>query len=149
MPDVDALPNVRFPVATLCDAANVREGTISILSGGITRLWRSQFPCQMGVGLALMCEYDPAIFQRPSEIRVRIEDADGGMLHEASMVLPGQPLPDSVDPGESVSVPLVLSLREAPLERPGRYRIVVDPMDETVEPVLVSFRVDYPPLPQE
>ena len=112
--ETTGIPNLRFPIATLCDAATVREGTLSILSGGITRLWRQEFPSPMGVVCAVLCEYDPSAYQRPGELRLRIEDADGTQMHEASLAWLGQPLPEGVDAGETISVPLVADLQGIP-----------------------------------
>ena len=46
-------------VATICDFAQVRDGLLSVISAGITRVWRSQYPAPLGVMLALVFEVGP------------------------------------------------------------------------------------------
>lgn len=126
-------------VATLCDFAQVREGLLTVASGGITRVWRSQFPAKLGIMLALIIETTAAEAIEPREIRIRVENEDGGRLAEAAGGFQLQTVPDH-DPGEMLSLPLVLDFREVELPAAGRYQIVVDPMTENTSHTQLSFR---------
>lgn len=130
-------------VATICDYAQVREGLLSVISAGITRIWRSQYPSQLGVMLALIIEIGSGEAIDPREIRVRIEDADGKRLAEASGGFQIAPTPGH-DPGELLTVPLVVDFREVSIPSPGRYQVVVDPMTEGVRSAPLAFRAGFP-----
>jgi hypothetical protein len=49
---------MRIIAGVLCDYAEVREGLLTIVSAGITRLWRAELPAPMGVFLALQVEVE-------------------------------------------------------------------------------------------
>lgn len=130
-------------VATLCDFAQIREGLLTVASGGITRVWRSQYPAKLGIMLALIIEITAVEAVEPREIRIRIENADGGRLAEASGGFQLQQVPDH-DPGEMLNLPLVLDFRDVELPAAGRYQVVVDPMTGGVSHTQLSFRAGFP-----
>lgn len=134
---------MKIRVATICDFAQVREGLLSVVSAGITRLWRPQYPAAMDIMLALLIEIPPDEARIPKEIRVRVENADGTRLVETSAGFQAGPGPQT-DPGELLNVPFVLDLRKFELPTPGRYQIVVDPMREDLEPTVLAFRAGFP-----
>ncbi len=129
-------------VATLCDFAQVREGLLSILSAGITRVWHNQYPAPLGVMLALILEINPSE-TLTNEVRFRIEDADGARLAEASGMVNVSLSPDH-DKGEMLTMPLVVDFREVPLPVAGRYQIVIEPMNERADPTKLAFRAGFP-----
>lgn len=134
---------MKISAASICDFAQVRDGLLSVVSASITRVWRDQYPHQMGVMLAVILEVTPAEAQMPREIRVRVEDADGKRLAEASAGFQiGPPLPP-LDPGEAMSVPFALDFRSVALPAAGRYQVVIDPMTEGVEPTALAFRAGF------
>lgn len=130
-------------VATLCDFAQIREGLLSVASGGITRVWRPQYPARLGIMLALMIEITAVEAAEPREIRVRIENEDGGRLAEASGGFQLQSPPDH-DPGEMLNLPIVLDFRDVELPAAGRYQVVVDPMSKGIVETQLSFRAGFP-----
>ncbi len=136
---------MRFQVVTLCDSANVREGMLSLLSAGITRLWRAQFPSGMEALLALVIELDSSEAEIPKEMRIRIEDADRHLLMECSAVFQTGPVPPHNDPGEPMALPMIINLRDFQIPKPGRYQIVIDPLEHGIEPVALGFRASHPP----
>ncbi len=139
---------MRFQVATICDFANVREGMLSLLSAGITRLWRTQFPVEMDTVLALVVELDSSEATIPKEMRIRIEDGDGQLLMEQSAVFQTGEVSSQNDPGEPMIIPMIMNLRDFRIPKPGRYQIVVNPLEHGTEPIALGFRVDYPPAPK-
>ena len=134
---------MQISAATICDFAQVRDGLLSVVSASITRVWRDQYPHQMGVMLAIILEVTQTEAQVPREIRVRVEDADGKRLAEASAGFQiGPPLPP-LDPGEVMSVPVAVDFRNVTLPAAGRYQVVIDPMTDGAEPVALSFRAGF------
>lgn len=120
---------------------------LSLLSAGVTRLWRTQFPAEMNTVLALVVELDSSEATIPKEMRVRIEDGDGQLLMEQSAVFQtGEASPQN-DPGEPLILPMIMNLRDFKIPRPGRYQIVIDPLEHGNGPVALGFRADYPPAP--
>lgn len=134
---------MRINAASICDFAQVRDGLLSVVSASITRVWRDQYPNQLGVMIAVILEVSQTEAQMPREIRVRIEDADGKRLAEASagfQIVP--PLPP-FDPGEVMSVPFALDFRNVILPAAGRYQVVIDPMTEGAESTVLAFRAGF------
>ena len=130
-------------VATICDFAQVREGLLSVISAGVTRLWRSQYPAPLGVMVALIFELVPGSASIPREVRFRVENADGARLAEAVGAIQVDPSP-GLDPGEMLTLPLVVDFRDLQLPAAGRYQIVIDPMTEDIGPTMLAFRAGFP-----
>lgn len=130
-------------VATICDFAQVREGLLSVLSAGITRIWNKQYPAPLGVMIALILEINPSDTLVPQEVRIRVENEDGAQLAEASGGSQMKPGPGH-DPGELLVLPSVIDFRNLPIPAPGRYQIVIDPMSEGIDPTVLAFRAGFP-----
>ena len=130
-------------VATICDFAQVREGLLSVISAGVTRIWRSQYPAPLGVMLALIFEVGPSDARIPREVRFRVENADGARLAEAAGAIQADPSPGH-DPGEMLTLPLVVDFRDLQLPAAGRYQIVIEPMSEGGLPTILAFRAGFP-----
>lgn len=129
-------------VATICDFAQVREGLLSVLSAGITRVWQNQYPAPLGIMLALIFELNPSE-PLTNEVRFRIEDEDGTRLAEASGIVQVDLSPDH-DKGEMLTVPLAVDFRSVLLPVAGRYQIVIQPMTEETDPTMLAFRAGFP-----
>lgn len=108
--------------ALLCDAASVREGLLFVMGGGITRLWRENFPAPMAVELAVVLELRQSELSRPHEIEVIVQGEDGGRV---AHVKGGVQAAGDLEFGETLLVPIILSLRDAGLPREGRYDIEI------------------------
>ena len=135
---------MKLVLAALCDFAQVRDGLLSVISAGLTRLWRPQFPAPIGAMLALIIEVAPGEATVPREIRLRVENADGGRLAESSAAFQLGAPPAQIDSGELMVVPFAVDFREVQLPAAGRYQIVVDLMTEGLEPTVLAFRADFP-----
>lgn len=105
--------------AFLCDFASIRGGLLSIIGGGITRLWRGGYPAPLNLCVALVVELEPRELGRPHEFAVTIVDADGNRIAEARGGL--NVLVADREDGENVSAPLALDLRNVPLPKDGSY----------------------------
>lgn len=127
---------MKVATALLCDFAQVRENLLFMASGGVTRLWRHEFPATMNVDLALAFELYGHERETPHELRVEIMSADSvvGGLHAAFQI--GSESPWAV--GESALVPLVIDMHDVPIPDEGAYRVDVY-VDETHQTEL-SFR---------
>lgn len=107
--------------AFLCDFAEVREGLLMSLGGGITRLWRDQYPASVGASLALLVDLPPSDLNRKHEIIAAIQGPDQpvGELKAEFQTSGGKDL----KAGENVVAPLAIDLRPVQLPGPGSYSI--------------------------
>lgn len=110
--------------ALLCDAATVRESLLHVLGGGVTRIWRPQFPAALGVDLALVLTLAQSEAQEKHRLRVLVQTADGAKLAEAIAEIGVAPSAD-LKPGERITVPVALSLRQVPIPADGIYGVEV------------------------
>lgn len=116
---------MRVAAAFLADAANVREGTLGVLSGFINVFNRDQYPAPLNASLVVVVEYDELEARRGGGDRTfmaRCEPAVGG---EELFKLEGS---FSVAGGKDAAgyVPMVFPLSEARIPMPGSYRIVFE-----------------------
>lgn len=112
--------------ALLCDFAQVRDGLLFVSSGGVTRLYRSDFPAPMGVCLALVMEAHPTEATRPHELQVIIQGQDGERVAELTAGF--QLSADStaaLETGENVQLPQALDLRPVGLTSSGPHTIEI------------------------
>ncbi|WP_449277966.1 DUF6941 family protein [Leucobacter sp. GX24907] len=135
---------MRVAAAFLADAANVREGTLSVLSGFINNIHREEFPAPLGATLVVVVEYDEDEARRGSSerpFRARCEPTIGGadiFNIEGNFSLGG---------GSDAYgyVPMVFDLSEARITEPGSYRIVFE--GDGLERVDVRFYANSTALP--
>ncbi len=108
--------------AFLCDFAEVREGLLFMTAGGVTRLYRSEYPAEMGVCLAVVVEASRMERDRPHELIIDILDEDGKMVAKAQA---GYQIGSAGDVAihESQLLPINLDLRNVQLEHAGWYSI--------------------------
>ena len=126
--------------AFLCDFAEVREGLLMAVGGGITRLWRDQYPASIGASLAMLVDLSPSDLNVKHDIVAAIQGPDQpvGELRVEFQTGGGQDL----QAGESVVAPLAIDLRPVQLPGPGSYSINISIDNEFVR--AVSF-VAQPP----
>jgi hypothetical protein len=110
--------------AFLCDAATVREGLLHVLGGGVTRLWRDEFPAPMNVAIALLLELDRSELGRPHQLEMAVMDEDGGSVAtvQGGFQFPPQP---SLEFGENAVIPFTVPLHEAAVPKVGPYSISI------------------------
>lgn len=115
---------MRLPVATLCDAATIREGLLHILGGGVGAIRRDAAAPTLGVQLATLIQLEPDEMGT-HEIVVRVHDVDrdrplahvhGRLDAEAD---------GEADPGDPMLVPLIFPVAEVPLQGSGMVRLDV------------------------
>ncbi|WP_053384283.1 DUF6941 family protein [Leucobacter celer] len=116
---------MRVAAAFLADAANVREGTLGVLSGFINTINREEFPAPLGATLVVVVEYDENEARRGDPertFRARCEPAVGGgeiFSLEGNFSLGGG--------NDSFGyIPMVFQLADARIPMPGTYRIIFE-----------------------
>lgn len=116
---------MRVAAAFLADAANVREGTLGVLSGFINTINRQQYPAPLGATLVVVVEYD--------ENEARRGDPERSFRARCEPAVGGQPLFNlegnfSLGGGNDTFgyIPMIFSLTEAQIPEPGSYRIVFE-----------------------
>ncbi len=108
----------------LCDHAQVRDGLLFVLSGGITRIRRSSFPAQLGAGFALALELDRIEAEHTHALVVAIVGEDG---EEVGRIAADVQVGDATGTyvGEHIQVPLAIDMHGAVLPKPGAYELHV------------------------
>lgn len=135
---------MRVAAAFLADAANLREGTLGVLSGFINTINREQFPAPLGATLVVVVEYDENEARRGDperSFRARCEPAIGGpslFNLEGNFSLGGG--------NDSFGyIPMIFPLAEAQIPEPGSYRIIFE--GTGLERVDVRFYANSTALP--
>ena len=140
---------MRIDCALLCDAATVREGLLHILGAGITRAGRPAFPAPVDLTLALRILVHPTELNRPHELEVRLQGADGEGIGGFVIGFESDN-PGGLEPGEHVSLPLpIVPPPDAQLPGPGRYsfEVLIDGVHQATVP-FIAHQIDAPELLQ-
>lgn len=127
--------------ALLADFAQVREGLLFVVGGGITRIYRPELPAPMNVCLVLAIELHRMERDQPHELNVQIMDDDGGQVAEIKGGFQMQATDAAYH--EAVNVPMVFDLRVVGLARYG-FHVVEVSIDGHHERTL-QFLVAAPP----
>jgi hypothetical protein len=114
---------VKVTTALLCDFAQVRDRLLFVASGGITRVWRTQFPAPLGVHLALILELDQVELEGPHELQVIVMGQDGARLAELRGGF--QANAGEAELGEMVQIPMAFDLRPVGVPGPGSYDVKI------------------------
>lgn len=121
---------------TLCDFANVREGLLNVMSGGITRIQQNGgFPSAIDAHLAMVVYVHPHRISEHHTCRVSVRYPDTAeMIAQVQVEFQGAA---HVNPGEGLNVPIVLPLRGIGFEHPGQVDLSVNLNDQPAG--LLSF----------
>jgi hypothetical protein len=131
--------------ALLADSAQVAEGKTYILGGGVTILWRGQYPAPLGVSLVAYLRYHRSETDSDHTLRVQVMDADGNpVVPEISGEFHlGEPAP-GLPPGVALGLPVVIPFPPLPaLQKPGAYSVEILVDDRHVKSL--PFAVAHPP----
>jgi hypothetical protein len=125
----------------ICDAAQVRENLLMVLSGGITRLHVPELPATIQFSVAIVVEINYVEIDQPHEIRMTIIDPESaGPIAEPFVAsLPADPeTAKRIFLGEPVLVPLTVSVALG-VEHAGQYdiRVTVDDAPAEIQSVWV------------
>jgi hypothetical protein len=131
--------------ALLADSAQVSDGKTYILGGGVSIVYREQYPAPLGVSLVFQLKVERAETDTDHQIRVLTMDADGNpVLPEIQGTFKVQPPPRSAPRNIPLVIPLVIAFPPLPvIQRPGAYdvQILVDGRHLKTLP----FAVTHPP----
>jgi hypothetical protein len=109
----------------LCDFAQVREGLLTVVSGGVTRVGLSRYPAPTPLFLAIMLYLPPDSVERPHAVRVLFKYPDTAeKFAEANVNV--NPHPSEEQLSEGISFPVPLDLRGVTLPRAGTIDIQVE-----------------------
>lgn len=136
---------MQIPTAVLCDFAGVREGLFTIVSGGITRLWREQLPGPLSVFVALHVELTPAESALPHELRIRLTAPSGKVFSEVRGAFQVDRSAASFDPEENVLFPIPIDMRAAPVEEWGWITFDISVDDIALKTLRVKVDRKRPP----
>jgi uncharacterized protein DUF6941 len=131
--------------ALLADAAQVSEGKTFILGGGVTILWRQQFPAPLGVVLVAQFTYHRSEAESDHTLRIQVIDADGNpVLPEIQGEMHvGEPTP-GMPRNVPLGVPVLIGFPPLPvLQREGAYSVEIILDGRHVKSL--SFAVAQPP----
>lgn len=152
---------MRVDTALLCDWVTVREGLLNILGGGITRLWRDEYPAPLGAALALRVVLHPTETKTEHEFQLLLLGEDGatvadllgkfgvGVDEDGNVVglQPGGEI-TSLQPGEEVAIaiPITIVASTIGIPSPGAYsfELLIDGVHQTSVPFLVARREGAP-----
>ena len=114
---------MRISSLLICDFAQVREGLLTICSGGISRVSVAQFPAQLSLMMASLLELGPEDIGPIHEITWRVSHVDvaetvaAGVAGVQVTEVPG------AQPGELIQVPIVIDLRGLSVTASGQHDI--------------------------
>jgi hypothetical protein len=132
---------MQFAMATLCDAANVREGLVSVLSAGVTNLHRAGYPARLGLAAVCMIELFPSEVAVARKITVEVRSADHRDLTPLARLEGGW---DSIEQADNerlaTHVNLVFDFDGVILPNPGYYEVLIEV--DGAEPRLLLLRAN-------
>jgi hypothetical protein len=134
---------MRIIAGVLCDYAELREGLLTIVSAGITRLWRAQLPGQLGVFLALQIEVASSERRLPHEFEVVITGPSGKEVGKATGGFQVAGGPD-IEVDEPAVASLPLDFRPVPIGEYGWYDLAISIDGDN--PHHLRVRVAVPPV---
>ena len=113
-------------VFALCDAANVREGLLSILGAGISSVSRPTFPAQLECVVAIQFELSGASPDDKIVLRVVVTGGNGEQVDvpEFETTLSKAPI-EQDPPSSSVTIPFVLNASALSVPAVGNYRMAL------------------------
>lgn len=115
---------MQVAAALICDFASVREGLLFIVGGGITRVWRREFPAPLSVAVALLLEAHPTEAIRPHEVEVIVQSEDGDPVGQLKGGFQINRATGAVA-GEAALIPFVVDFRGATVPKRGGYSVEI------------------------
>jgi hypothetical protein len=132
------------PAAILCDFAQVRGGLLTVVSGGITTLYRPEFPAALDCHLALVFELSIVELDVEHTFSVKVTEIDS-----ATVVgnVDGNLAPGTIDGGGigEVLFPAAIDLGPLVVEGPGRFDVSVSFDGEPAQRLTLYVVTDPPP----
>lgn len=117
---------MRVRVATLCDAATVRDDLLNVLSAGISVSNVGAFPTPLNVTLALLIEIEASEVGIEHSVELRVVSSGGDVLGGANgqfSMKESEAAKNPLTRNGPGSVPLALPLEQITIPEPGEYRL--------------------------
>lgn len=106
----------------LANAAEVREGLLYVLGGGIEQLWVSELPAEVAPAVVLSVELEPADLGRPFTPHLVVRDPAGRLVVDVDLP-PARPEATGSG-GTALLFPMVFTVGMRVVE-PGPHRLEV------------------------
>lgn len=127
---------MRAATAMLANAAEVREGLLYVLGGGIEQLWVGELPTEVAPTVVVSVELDATDLGRSFDPHLVVVDPAGEPLVDVDMP-PARPERE-LDSGEVALFPMVFTVG-MPIVREGGHRLQL--LVEGVELAVLRFSV--------
>lgn len=115
---------MRAATLLLANAAEVRDGLLYVLGGGLHHLWVAELPTEVAPTIVVAVDLDPAEAHRPFAAHLRVTTSTGDVVVDAP-IPPALPAAAANGSSDLVRVPIVfravLHLRDA-----GVHHVVVE-----------------------
>ena len=106
--------------ATICDFAELREGLVFIVAGGITRVRRASFPAPAAIYLAITLELLQADRAFPVQLEVTLDGPTGERVMQMTAAIQAGPSAE-LELDEATLATLPIDLRQMAIPAPGWY----------------------------
>lgn len=134
---------MRFAVATLCDAASVRDGLLNVLGAGITVISRDQWPAPIGATLAFLVEIESNEFQVPFNFSIELTASEFKSAPIATIEGGfGGSLGDVVN--APIQLPVIVPMNDVLLPGSGSYECTIDVADGKLRETLSILAQEVP-----
>jgi hypothetical protein len=100
---------VRAATAMLANAAEVREGLLYVLGGGIEQLWVAELPTEVAPTVVVSVELDATDLGRPFQPHLMVLDPGGEALVDVEMP-PATPQREVTGPDDTALFPMVFTV---------------------------------------
>lgn len=110
----------------LCDFAQVREGLLFVLSAGITRLAVPEVPAPFALSIAVQIELEQTELSRPHQLVISVRHNESASVAYRSTTAFQLQGPTSLEPGESMMLPVVADLRAFGATHYGAHDVKVE-----------------------
>ncbi len=114
---------MKIAAAFLADAANVRENTLSVLSGFINQLYRTEFPAVFGATLVIVTD----VLVEAGGPSIKVSFSFSLRSSQTGQVLWGEDgeLEIEAEAGRRGYIPILIPLTDLEIPEPGSYEITV------------------------
>ncbi|MDA8267940.1 MAG: hypothetical protein M0013_06145 [Actinomycetota bacterium] len=121
---------MEITAAILCDFAEIREGLLFVMAGGVMRVVRPNLPGPLGLMVAGTAEIRPDQFDQIHSVTVIMKDPDAAtdLARVTTALQPHRP--PGLKEGEPLVVPFVVRIGAVMLHHHGAYDVHVGSDDE-------------------
>lgn len=139
----EPLSPTRITTMLLCDFAQVREGLLTVVSGGVTRVGMSRFPAPAPLYLAIVLYLPPDATDHEHAVRVLFKYPETAEKFAEANVSVSPHVGEELRV-EGISFPVPLDLRGVVLPKPGLIDIQVE-VDGALQGELTLHAFDSSP----